>query len=85
MYKNISKGVINIKSIIKFHFIKYISESTNKNAYKTASACMRPITDGICPESLLPCNDLPVSKKDLSQNSLRRDEIDQISFLLKIT
>ena len=26
--------------------------------YKTARACMRPITDGICPESWLPCKDL---------------------------
>lgn len=28
------------------------------STYNTASACIRPITDGIGPDSLLPCNDL---------------------------
>jgi len=28
---------------------------------------MRPITDGMCPESLLPCNDLPKSRKSIKK------------------
>jgi hypothetical protein len=46
--------------MIKCYVMKKISESAKKSAYSTASACMRPSTGGICPESLFPCNDLQI-------------------------
>lgn len=38
-----------------------------ESPYNTASACIKPITDGICPESWLPCKDLSMYS-DLRSN-----------------
>lgn len=63
---NISKGVRKHKVNDQISWRAFQKPLAN-NAYKTASACIRPITDGICPESLLPCNDLPISNKSIKE------------------